>query len=347
MANTQRTLLVSVAVCMLVVTCRLAIALAQGGAEQKPTTQPQRPAHQPPVRTYESAYYPGRQQAVMAEGHGLTLALNKSEQCPGRSFEWRCFAFDVRDKRRLTVAQLKLANDTAQIDEAHIVSRSRAVVVGRRGNLSIVNVFDLQRQTLLDFFYCLRPSFSGDSQLVAYIKFFPEHLPGSYPSFEYLVYDLTASPEDNRAAAKMGRVDPYNVGWPVYPPEAKNLNMDNLFQDESQVHYMSSRGIFWLGGKHAFAFMDVWKKTQTIVVADVTGDLRHPKVTVRRLEPEEVVDTSRGEVCKQYYQSPFGATDMYLLQDRPGILRVEFAIRFQPGGCLRLAELEIHLGPIG
>ncbi len=66
-----------------------------------------------------------------------------------------------------------------------------------------------------------------------------------WTSDQYLVYDLTAAPEENRTPANRSRpTDPYNAGWPVYPEGSKNTANDNilLLSEKAAAHSMFSDG---------------------------------------------------------------------------------------------------------
>jgi hypothetical protein len=316
------------------------LIMVEGGAAQTP-----KPEHVPPLRTYEGAYYPGQQAPITAEGYGLRLKLVKTEQCPGKAAGFYCFTFQVVDKRGKVISKFRINDDsTEQVDEAHFVSGSRAVIIGR-GILGVVNVVDLKRQEVVDTFLCFAPSISENEQLLAYQKFFPRFTGGYHVSAEYFVYDFTKPPQENRThPSKEGPPDRFNVGWPVYPPGTADTTYDNVIKDEALVHSMISDGLFWLGGKHVFAFIDRWQSEDSVVIADVSRGIRQPKVTLNPIKRQDVInpnviDRARNELCSMYFDSLMHVTDMYLPQDRPGVLRLQ--LNSAAGECVKQPMLDI------
>ena len=222
----------------------------------------------------------------------------------------------------------------------HIVNGSKAAVIGRmQAAVSVVNVIDLSSAKLSDSFWCMRPSVSDDNRFVAYVKVFPLHfVPGV--SYEYLVYDLTATPEENRTPPNKGRMpDTYDVGWPVYPEGLLNTPGDNILKDESLAHLMSSDGLFWLANTRTFGFTDRWRGVQRLVVASVPSGISHPRVTVKPLVKLGIVDV---EKCKGISENAFQVSQIRVVKDRPEYLRLSF--RSTNPYCIRRDTLDVALG---
>ncbi len=203
--------------------------------------------------------------------------------------------------------------------------------------VSVVTVMDPRTGKLLDSFWCMQPSISDDNRFLAYIKVFPLHfVPGV--SYEYLVYDLAGTPEENRTPPNRERMsDKYDAGWPVYPPGLDNSPGDNILADESLAHSISSSGFFWLH-KDAFAFADQWKGEQSLVLVGLRQGVGQPQVTVKPLRDLDVVDVAK---CKQFSESSFQVTNIQLPKDKPGLVRLWFSVFGQP--CLVRPTADIRL----
>lgn len=131
------------------------------------------PAPKPPQRTYNEAYDPQKQKAIRTETTEFVLSLTRKEACQG-CLSGVSFSFEVTSKQDGRAWQFSIANLTMQVDEAHIVSETRAVVIGRTA-ASVVTVVDFTRGAVVDSFLCYRPAVSPDNRFVAYVKFYPQH----------------------------------------------------------------------------------------------------------------------------------------------------------------------------
>jgi len=200
----------------------------------------------------------------------------------------RAFTFEVRHKRRGTLTSFTIRNETAQIDEIAIVNSSRAIVLGSvSGTVRIVNVVDLEANSVRDSFYCHFPSIYG--RFIAYVKFAPRHPSPLVWSFVYLVYDVLASPEQNWLSGGRGLEDRERVGIPIYPLENVERKVyEPVILDEEEArqiaeveanplaeeeaHSLGSEGLFWLQ-EGVVAFVDRWKRKNHLVVVDVRSGL--------------------------------------------------------------------------
>lgn len=239
------------------------------------------------------------QRRLAADSADWRVVLERWQSCPANSAGGECFYFRVEDKLRRTTSELLLANETGQVDTISFVGDSRAAVLGRvTPNLSIVSVVDLHGSRLVDHYICWWPIISPANRFVAYVKWFPAHIGYNYSlTNEYLAYDLRASPEANRTPVNTRKpVNPYDVGWPLYPPGLSNTPGDNvLYAHNRPVHTLGSEGLFWLNRGDTVAFVDHWQGVDSLVLADLSGGVRHPTVMVEPLETSSVVDLS---ACK-------------------------------------------------
>lgn len=271
---------------------------AQGG-EARCREAPQKAVQ----RTYGADYDPGRNRPAGAESEDWRISFIGAEPCQDCS-SGKLFLFEARDKRTGTTKQFRIANETFQIDETRLVPGARVVVVGRAAAyIYTVTVVDLKAARVLDWFLCFRPSVSDDNRLVAYVKLYPIHFMKGV-SNEYLVYDLTANPQENRVgrgnahSGEQLNIDlAVDVGLPLYPAGSKNTRGDNILDDESLAHGDASYEFFWLNGNHILGFADRWQGVNRLILADLRGGVRKPQVTVIPIDTEQIVDTTR---CKDY-----------------------------------------------
>jgi hypothetical protein len=107
------------------------------------------------------------------------------------------------------------------------VSGNRLVLFGDAVKPNVVEIFDLERKTSVDWFYCFQPRRISDGW-IAYTEFFFSQAQGPGAATPVLlVYDLTKTPAENRLTSPPGLtfprpVDENNqlgvaVGFPVFP----------------------------------------------------------------------------------------------------------------------------------
>jgi hypothetical protein len=302
-----------------------------------------------PERTYNTLFNPSSQKPVSVESRNLIISLRRSEDC-STCPAGRAFLFEVKHKQKGTIVEFHIANDTAQVDQVYVVDSERAAIVGRiQSSTSIVNLVDVNTGKVLDEFWCFDPSVSPSNRFVAYAKVFPLHfVPGV--SYEYLVYDLAASPGENRTPPNKGRTtDRYDVGWPVYPENLINSPNDNILARASLAHSTCTDGFFWLGKSDTVAFVDRWQGVDSLVVADVSAGVQHPRVGVYPIDTAAVVDLPgcKSKVApsdfERWSESPatlIRVTDIGVSPEDPRALRLQFS----PQPCLGTSHFDIRVG---
>lgn len=82
-----------------------------------------------------------------------------------------------------------------------------------------VFIVDKAKASILDSFLSFDPVMSPDQRWIVYQKTFPLH--GVEATEEYLIYDLTKSPAQNRPDGDTTNHE--DVGTTIYPPGMKNL----------------------------------------------------------------------------------------------------------------------------
>jgi hypothetical protein len=297
-------------------------------------------------------FRPDMQGKLSAQSERWEVSLTGWKECP-EALSDECFFFRVEEKLDHRVTTFRLANQTAQVDALNIVAASRLAILGRAlPNLAIVSVADLPSGKEIDRIVCVGPSLSPDRRFFVYLKFVPAH-PGYEwsPSAEYLIYDLTASAQDNRTPGDRGRpLEPYDVGWPLYPEGVKNTPGDNMFEGHDlPVHLMTSL-FYWLGKPDTVAFVDCWQGVNSLVVADVSEGIQHPRVSVYPIDTAAVVNlpACKSKVApsdfERWSENPatlIRVADIGVSPEDPHALRLHFS----PHPCLGTTHLDIRVGP--
>jgi hypothetical protein len=278
----------------------------------------------------------------------MIISLKRTEPCSTCPAQ-RAFLFEVKHRGNGGASEFRIANDTAQIDQAYVVNSERTAIVGRvQSSTSILNLVDVNTGKLLDEFWCFDPSISPSNRFVAYAKVFPLHFVPAV-SYEYLIYDLTVTPEENRTPPNRGRMgDRYDVGWPVYPESLSNSPGDNILSDQTVAHLISSDGFFWLGQTDIVAFVDRWQGANNLIIADVSRGAHEPKVGVHLLDGGKIVDMAgcRKKVAPSDFDnwskdpaSFVSVTNITLAGANPPRLRITLA----PHPCLASNTVEVPL----
>jgi hypothetical protein len=143
-----------------------------------------------------------------------------------------------------SAVKISLPEVVDAIDEVCPISDGRLVIFGKAGNrLNNIAIIDSAKASLLDSFYGFSAVLSPNQKWLVYGKFYPRHteLP---PSDEYLLYDLTKSPAQNRPPG-VALDDRDDVGAVIFPLGQKNLPLDNIGVPEDQQHQFSSETFYW------------------------------------------------------------------------------------------------------
>jgi hypothetical protein len=271
------------------------------------------------------------QQHVVASSHGWRISLLRWGPCR-RAISGRCFFFVAGRMADHKIFRFRVANFTSQVDVITVVGGGEAAILGRvSANLFVITLVALPSGRQVDMFVGYWPAISPSLRYIAYVKWFPEHMGYGYTmTSEYLAYDVALPPSENRPRG-VRRGDYYRVGWPLYPPGAANSPGDTvLIGQDVPAHVMVSDGFFWLG-KNAVAFVDRWRDVNSLVVGDLSVGIRHPRITVRRIETSRVVNfaSCAGKVAP---------SDLERWRKGPGSLIHVQKIRSSPGkpGWVRL-----------
>lgn len=274
--------------------------------------------------TYSSFF--GRQASIGTESEAWRIELlgrTPSPRCPS-SYE---FLFHANSRVSKTVTKFTLCNETAQIDEVEIISPIRVLVLGRlAANAPVANILELPTGRVIDHFSCFMPAVSPSHHYLAFVKSFPGHPGPAMISAEYLVYDLTRSPDYNHPRFNSGIP---GAGWPVYPPGATNAPGSNIVAEGQPYHLWTSQRLFWIGSDK-LAFADLFEGHNKLVLVDLRRGIQDLRVHTTDLEPSQFVDLSQ---CKQ---SVAQSGSENLSQEQAGLIEIAAIESSNPGWvCLR------------
>jgi len=247
------------------------------------------PSQAPMNRTYLGAFNPKSQRPISAQAEGWSLILKQHAICKGCP-SGETFLFEIHNKRTRFRTKLRITNLTAQIDEVHIFDKF-ATIVGRAApNTSVINVVDLATGALRDTVVCIRPAVSPHKRFVAFVRFFPAHS-GQSPTFQYMLYDVSKKPEENRLAG-VAASNQWDAGIPIYPDKATQPLSPNVLQGEGHIHSMATDGFFWLDD-NAVAFVDRSGGVNRLVVVNLRGGANQASVASRTIPTSGIVDLAR------------------------------------------------------
>lgn len=119
------------------------------------------------------------------------------------------------------------------------------------GGAVAVYVVDKAGPSVVDLFWAYFPAMSPDQRWIVYRKFYPLH--GVDGSDEYLVYDLTKGPAQNRPEDETK--DTIDVGRVIYPPGQLNFPGSNINLPKDQQHF-GGRRLYWSSDSQALLFED-------------------------------------------------------------------------------------------
>lgn len=296
--------------------------------------------------TTPGALRPDAQAKISAESEGWIVSLTSRTACRTGPAD-QCFSLSIEDRSSGKRFNLRIANFTTQIMAIRFPTSSEAVIVGLAApNLYVLTVVNLRMVSVRDTFLGYWAAISPTSRYVAYVKWYPPHIGYEYSvTNEYMIYDFTQSPAENRTPLNRNvTLGPYEAGWPVYPESVKAG--DNVLSGQDvPVHTLASDGIFWIDN-NTLAFVDRWRDTNTLIVAQLSKGLRAPLVATKPLPTSQLVNLeSCGRTAAQSDLRAWSSAPGTLvfvnriesIPDRPGWLR----LRLAPQPCLTKTALDI------
>jgi hypothetical protein len=159
---------------------------------------------------------------------------------------------------------------TDEVEQVCPLQDGRLVIFGKMMTGDSFSIVDPTKPVLLDTVLAYDPHLSPDRRWIVFRKFYPRQSDDP-PSDEYLRYDLSRSPAENRAPDDT-TADTFNVGTAIFPVGWKNLSTDNMGAPEALRHYHQST-FFWAPDSSAVVFGDEnqGKRSVVFITLDQNG----------------------------------------------------------------------------
>lgn len=168
----------------------------------------------------------------------------------------------------------------SEISEVCPLADGRLVVFGEAMWGTNVYVVDPTKAVLLDSFTTYSPVLSPDQHWIAYAKFYPIRVEGSS---EYMIYDLTSTPTENRPPGVGGPID---VGRVIFPPGHENFFGSNIDLPEGLRH-LGGGSLYWAPDSRAILFEDRTPSDAGIVLVTI-DEKGTPSAFRHRLTTSEI-----------------------------------------------------------
>ena len=209
---------------------------------------------------------------------------------------------------------------------------------------TVVYIVDTLKQEVVDWFYGFSPVISPDRRWIVYDKFLPGSVQAPTTS-EYLIYDLTRTPAQNRSD---GNVDDHydNIGAVIYPPGQKNLPLDNIGVPEEQVH-AGGYDFYWAPDSRAIVFGDLTRAASNVVLVklDDRGIPTAFEHDISRVDPCGFFQGNWAEFVRHAEIGPGSSEERVLL------VEIQSSIGCKPRSIglhesdFRPAKAEVHVLP--
>ena len=208
-----------------------------------------------------------------------------------------------------------------------------------QATINSVVLLDISSGAVNDKLLCFYPSVSPDGTRIAYVKVYPIHFMENV-SNEYLIYDLSRSPADNRNAGIAGN-DDTNVGAAIYPLGSKNVPGDNLNVPSSLSHQLASDGFFWSPDSKKVVFADRTNGSNFLVAVDLSAGVKNPSVAELPLESEKIINRDH---CQEYSRKEayaFNVSKVEFSDASSSVLKLHF--NFPIPSCRMVDALTVDL----
>lgn len=283
------------------------------------------------------AFDPSNQRSISASNDIVSVRLIRREPCRNCPSVSR-FKLEIREKEGTKTHSFSLANETAQIDEIHLLGAEKLIVFGRvLANTSIVTIVDLSTRQITDSFFCFSPSISPNGRMVAFQKVYPAHFV-SEVSAVYLLYNVRAGAEANRShrIPLNNRID---VGKVIFPEGADNRPGENLNVPSEKRHTMVSQQFYWRSDSSAVLFADRHAGKNSIVWVDLS-EPPNMQTAIVSLPTDEIIDSA---MCQDFKGRLEEAFHIINIQWQEAENRARLHFRSLSPSCLKVPTLAISL----
>ena len=201
------------------------------------------------------------------------IAQKRPELCGSNGFVPVPNNLVVRNSKLLltsgTSKDFEIDIENGTVPQVCTLSNERLLVfieASQGGSIEVL-ILNTRTSAILERFRTFNPSVSPNGRWLIYHVFYA-HRPDS--SDEYLLYDLTKSPEENTMPDRKENWE-HLRGRVVYPAVAEGKPFNNVGLPKSQRHSCSSIDFFWSQDSTAFAFSDAMMTGTSFIMVTV-GD---------------------------------------------------------------------------
>jgi hypothetical protein len=179
-----------------------------------------------------------------------------------------------------TILTIKLTPSTVNIKMGAVdevqqicpIAGGKLVAYGFIGGVAAydIEIIDGSTGSVLDSFVAYSPVMSPDQRWIVYRSFYAPQSELSL-SEEYLLYDLTAGPNENRIPnPETGQAE--DRGRVIYPAVPNGVPFNNLGLPPEQIHHLRSTGFFWARDSKSVVFADEIGGEMSIVWVSLNPD---------------------------------------------------------------------------
>jgi hypothetical protein len=239
---------------------------------------------------------------------------------------------------------IHLRLDDWSIDQMCPLPGGRVAAFGFTGNGTTISLLDPARSVLVDEWISYDPVISPDGRWIVYSKYFPRNTEEPASS-EYLLYDLTKTPLQNRPSGQDSPTDlGFDVGAAIYPVGWKNESLDNIGAPKEQQHGMGKA--FWTPDSKEILFSDNSVAGRFIVIVSIddngaTSALVHP---VSETQPCVLSDNAQS--ARSAHWDDLAHVDFGPRQASERILFVDFATEGCKSATQQFRRSEFSPAPI-
>jgi len=208
------------------------------------------------------------------------------------------FLLSVTDKQTHKESILQVQNWTDKLERLEIVDDT-LIVFGliESYGMDVVTLFDLPRGEERDSFMGYALNLSGTKRYLIYNQWHPRIAPAAAESSVILVYDLHASPQENRVGPGVQRVrEADEVGHPIFPEENAQKQIYRFWIEKEQDQHSVGPWdkYLWLDQDSKVVFVDKHAGEKWLVVVDLSQGLDKVKIRKKAIDVAQILTAQLG-----------------------------------------------------
>ncbi len=212
------------------------------------------------------------------------------------------------------------------VPEACPLADGRYLIFGETYNGTNLLIIDSNKHAVIDHFQGFDPALSPNQRWIVYRKFYPREHDLSV-SEEYLIYDLSKTPTQNRPPS-IEVTDWEDVGRAIFPLGRANTFMDAMDSPADRTHVTGSKSFAWSSDSRLVVFGDRLQGRFAVVAMVMSNDgltkaYEHP-ITISEV-------CGSGPVSNDFRVFMSRAT---IAQSPQGDYSIQAGFEPVPGGCV-------------